>query len=210
MSYTGVYSQLYALEDGERTDRAPKILDEDAFYAWPAETGILDADTFRGIAVTDEWTDSSTYPTETWSVITGFKSYTPRDAFLLDHDPGLDALRTEIENHRTRGEYPLGYDFNIDRIAAEYNSQPSTWVEFYRHVSEHTESFAVYHSPINSRWPALEEIAGSQTGCLYYLEGHDGDVYVEKRTLAHTSTEVLVDDADPVAAPDIGGVDRDE
>lgn len=197
MSFTAAYSPLYALDvdAGTRLDRHPRILDWDGLVEWPEQRGDIGADTFRSMLVVDEWTDADAYPEETWKVLEGFKSWTPGDAFLLDHEPDRNALVETIQRHASRSDAPLGYTFNMERIGIPYGGVGGFWRSFFEAVSEHTEAFAVYHSTIENRFPDVTDFAGGEES-VYYIEAVDGELFVEEQTFRRTGAEILVGDRD--------------
>lgn len=204
MSFTAAYSEFMALDvdAGERLDRNPKVLDWDALVEWPEQRGDIGEKTFRRMLVTEEWTDRGAYPEETWKVLKGFKSWRPKDAFGLDHDPDCDALVDTIRRHETRSESPLGYTFNMERIGIPYGGSDGFWRSFFEAVSEHTEAFAVYHSPIKHRFPDVTDFQDGKES-VFYIEGVDGDLYVEEQTFQRVDIEAVVEDRDRVAGGEV-------
>jgi hypothetical protein len=199
MSYTGAYTELKALdvEGGEQLDRNPRILDWDALVEWPETRGDIGTESFREMLVVDEWTDKDSYPTETWKILKGFKSWTPADQFQLDFDPDREALVEEIEKHRDWGEAPLGYVFNIERVAIKYNGHDGIWKPLFRAVSEATEPFSVYHSSTSSGFPDVTDFEDGKES-VYYIEAVDGELYVEEQQFQHVGADRIVEDRDRV------------
>lgn len=204
MSFTGVYTELMALdiEEGARMDRHPKVLDWDGLVEWPEKRTDISTTSFRDMLVVDEWTDRDAYPEETWKVLQGFKSWDPADTFLLDHEPDRDALVEEIRRHRSRSDAPLGYSYNMERIGIPYSGEDGFWKSFFEAVSEHTEPFAVYHSPIEHRFPDVTDFQGGEES-VYYIEAVDGELYVEEQTFRRTGVEATVNDRAPLVGAEV-------
>lgn len=192
MSFTAAYTELESLaDDGPR--RGVKIHDYDGLLSAVGTLDIRES-TFKSMLVTDEWTDHTEYPKETWDVLKGFKSWKPSDAFGLEYDPNVDALRKKIEGHEDHRTGPIGYGYNIERCGIPYGGENGVWRDLFTRVSEYTDPFAVYHSPLEHEFPDVTDINADEPATVYYIECHDGELYLEERTFELTGTEVLVDE----------------
>lgn len=202
MSFTATYSNLRRIEDGEvhydsMNSGFPRILDRDGFRSVPERVDI-GADTFERIAITGELEENS-YPKQTWDVLKGFKSWTPRDAFSVEHTDSYDDLVEQIGGHLHYRSAPLGYVFNIERMGIPYGGLEGTFKIFFEEVSKHTDPFAFWHSPVEHDFPDVTDFDDG-TASVYYCEAHDGDLYVEEQSFARTGTEPLLTDAEPVGS----------
>jgi len=191
MSFTAAYTELESLAEGGPS-RGVTITDMDGLLTVPDSVEIDDA-TFQQMLVTDEWTDHSAYPKETWDVLKGFKSWKPTDAFGLDYDPDLDTIIKKIKSHEDYREEPLGYVYNIERCGIPYGGLEGEWKRLFAAVSEHTKPFAFYHSPREHTFADVTDFAEG-TESVYYVECHDGAARVEEQTFERTGTEVLLDE----------------
>lgn len=194
MSFTAAYTELESLAEGG-PHRGVTITDRDGLMSVPEGLDIQES-TYKSMLVTDEWTDHTAYPTETWDVLMGFKSWKPTDAFGLEHDPDVNALRKRIEGHEDYRKGPLGYGYNIERCGIPYGGVNGVWRDLFTRVSEHTEPFALYHSPVEHEFPDVTEIDADEPATVYYIECDDGDLYLEERTFELTATDVLVDECE--------------
>ncbi|WP_264556709.1 hypothetical protein [Halocatena marina] len=196
MSFTAAYSGLFALDtDGESLERPPRILDRDRFEMVSEQVDLSEA-AFQSMRVLGEETDQSTYPTQTWTTLKGFKTHTPADT-LLDTGTSTSnnphALVERIKRHEDRDAAPLGYCYNIERMGIPYGGLHGEWQALFCAVSEYTEPFGLYHSPREYSFPDLTEFEdGPET--VYYAEFDVGIAYIEERTFEHTATEVLLGD----------------
>lgn len=199
MSKTCVYSELEALDvgAGESLDRAPKILDWDSLKAWGETRSEFSAETFENLLVTEGWTDREAYPEETWKLLHGFKTWKPADAFLFGRDPDLDAIMNTLSKHETRSSGPTGYSYNIKSVGVCYEGKDGLWKTMLRDISEYTEPFAVYQSPVKNRFPDVTDFRDGR-GSVYYIECVDGGMYAEERTFEQVETDPFVTDIEPV------------
>lgn len=204
MSFTAAYSELMALDvdAGERLGRNPRIQDRGALLEWPETRGDISTDAFQKMLIVEDWTDRDAYPTQTWKVLCGFKTWLPSNAFHLSADTSPDAVVDTILGHETRSESPLGYTYNMERIGIPYGGIEGFWKTMFEAVSEHTEPFAVYHSPIRNRFPDVTDFQGGEES-VYYIEAVDGELYVEEQTFRRVAADPLVDDRDRVAATEV-------
>jgi hypothetical protein len=198
MSFTAAYTDFRVLRDGEvrspyEHDSHPHILDPEGLDSVHDRVEMSES-AFQQNLITGEVTDHSAYPTRTWTVLKGFKTWTPTDAFL-HRDIDKQGLVERIKRHEDRTSPPLGYCYNIERMGIPYGGLQSEWKRLFCAVSEHTEPFAVYHSPREHSFPDVTDFErGMET--VYYAEFDEGDAYVEERTFEQTETEVLCDDGE--------------
>lgn len=199
MSFTAAYSELFALDinAGELTDENPRILDREGFESVHERVDVSES-TFLSSAITAEETDDSEYPPKTWTILKGFKSFTPADAFLLAHDPDRDALVSKIENHEDRSSAPLGYTYNIENVGIPRGGMEGAWKTLFAEVSRHTEPFAFYHSPVKHAFPDVTDFADG-TSSVYYVECEDGDVYAEEQAFARVDCGKLIQERERTA-----------
>lgn len=203
MSFTAAYSNLRRIEDGDVYRESmysgfPRIRDPDGFESVPDHID-MGEDTFQRIAVTGEEEDHGSYPKQTWDVLKGFKSWTPRDAFGVDHTDSYDDLVKQIDGHLHYRSAPLGYVFNIERLGIPYSGLKGSFKIFWEEVSKHTDPFAFWHSPAEHDFPGVTDF-GDGTASVYYCEAHGGDLYVEEQSFARTGTEPLLTDAERVGS----------
>lgn len=210
MSFTVRYSELRAIRDGEVLQRrqAPRITDPEGFETVPEHTEVAES-TFREMAIKGEETDRGSYPTETWESLKGFKTWKPADAFSLDYDDPegvVETIRSDHEDYRTG---PLGYGYNIERLGPPYGGIEGAWREFWSAVSEHTEPFVMYVSPIEHEFADVTDFDdGTET--VYYVEAHNGALYVERQHFARVRCEPLVTEAAKASQHDVEEVESDD
>lgn len=207
MSFTAAYTELYAVRDREVRSPAglnshPRILDPEGFGTVHKHVDIAES-TFQKMAVKGEEEDHSDYPKQTWETLKGFKSWKPKDAFGLDHDPDMSDLVKKIKDHEDYRTSPLGYVYNIERVGVPYGGWDGEWKRFFKEVSKHTEPFAFYHSPYEHEFPDVTDFkSGEET--VYYVEVHDGEMYAEKQTFKRTGFEPKVQEVEKTGTHELG------
>jgi hypothetical protein len=201
MSFTAAYTELLAIRDGEVTSSNPRIRDREGFESVHEHTEVGES-TFKKIAITDEDTDYSAYPTETWETLKGFKSWKPTDAFGLDHDPDMGDLINQIRGHEDYRTGPIGYGYNIERLGIPYGGWGGAWKQFFKEVSKHTEPFAFYHSPREHEFPDVTDFDTGEEA-VYYVEAHDGAMYAEEQTFRRVGVEPKIEETEKVGEHDV-------
>lgn len=188
MSWTVAYSGLRRLDEETREteERPPHILDLDGFDE------VFDIrDIPRDLAVTEEREDRSSYPHETYLALHGFRTWQPSSG--IEHLLEEGCTAEDIDERYRYSTYKLGMQYNIERLGMPYESVDGEWSRFFSDISEHTEPFAFYVSPIEDRFPDLTDIGSDGVKC-WYVECIDGELKVVKQTYEMVDEEVEVDE----------------
>jgi len=120
MSYTAVYSDLYPLDE-ENARKGVKITDPDTLDKWAER---FDAKNILNDAEIVERTDHTSYPSENWDYLLGFRTWNPQEP-TGEHDKST-----------------LGAYHNIERLGYFYGGD---FTAFWAGLSLATEPFEVYN-----------------------------------------------------------------